>query len=173
MTDEDVHALISAYLIDANAENATGTHRGAVLVWASIIDDVLLRMLKAHFVELNAEQRNGLFGPMGPLGGFSSRTKMLHALGIIKRDEMEVIDIVRGVRNKFAHSLGVSLNDATLSDISSDLAVRLQGGTPMGEPRHQFTGACSTLLCLLVQRLRKIAPSPGVPDDRPLVDRAW
>lgn len=173
MTSEEVRDLLIAYMRDANAENATGTHRGFVLVWASIIDDVLLRMLKAYFVPLNSGQRDELYGPMGPLGGFSNRTKTLHALGIIHRDEMAAIDELRSIRNKFAHKLNVSLDDEDLADRCRDFGNLLTGEKGRGDPKLQLGGGCSSLLMLLVNRLSRIQTTPGLADGRDLPDRAY
>lgn len=173
MTDQEVRQLIEAYLRDANAENAAGTHRGFVLVWASIIDDVLLQMLKVHFVaNLNKKDCDGLFGPMGPLGGFSNRTKMLHALGIIHRDEKNAIDQLRGIRNDFAHRLNVSLDDAVLAKKCIDFGNRMTGEIGNGDPKLKLGGGCATLLMLLVNRLSRIQRTSGIPDVRALPDRA-
>lgn len=173
MTPDEVRALIGQYLNEANAENAVGGHRGLVLVWASIIDDVLERMLKSYFVPINREQRDELFGPMGPVGEFSNRIKMAFALGLIKRDEMDCIDELRRIRNKFAHRLGVSLNDPDLAVASSTFGNRLTGDNGRGDPTLKFTAGCGSLLMILVNRLSRITTTPGVPDDRNLPDRAY
>lgn len=164
--------LMEGYLNEANAENAAGTHRGLVLVWASIIDDILLKMLKEHFVQLNSSQRDDLFGPMGPLGGFSNRTKLLHALGIIKRDEMQAIDELRSIRNKFAHKLGLSLDDDELAETCNSFGATLTGSNE-STPMLNFGSGCASLLMLLINRWSLITKTAGIPDDRDLPDRAY
>ncbi|WJR66969.1 hypothetical protein QTA58_22720 [Neorhizobium sp. CSC1952] len=173
MTPQEVQELIQRYLADANAENATGTHRGLVLVWASIIDDVLMRMLNEHFVALNPRQRDALFGPNGPLNEFSSRTKMLRALGILHSDEVAVIDDLRRIRNKFAHALGISLNEPELSLQCNNFGNTMTGEMGIGDPKLKFSGGCGSLLMLLINRLSRITRAAGLPDTRELPERAY
>jgi hypothetical protein len=56
-----ISEALNAYLRDANEENARGTERGSVLVWTSILDDMMLRLLTKHFVELNSKEREQMF----------------------------------------------------------------------------------------------------------------
>lgn len=173
MTDEEALQLMQQYLDDANAENAAGTHRGVVLVWASIVDSLLSKMLKAHLVPLNGEQSDHLFGQNGPLGSFSSRTKMLHALGIIQRDEMTAIDLMRKIRNDFAHQVGLTLNDPPFAQQCRQFKERMTGESGGGDPKLMFIFGCGPLVMLLVNRLRRIERTQGMPDNRPLPDRAF
>lgn len=165
--------LLQSYLHDANAENASGTHRGVVLVWASIVDDVLLRILKAHFVEMNGDQRDALFGPLGPVGSFSSKTKICFAMGLIARDEMVAIDELRSIRNKFAHKIGVDLTDEELVNRCLSFGSMMTGERMHGDPKHALTGGCGSLLMLLINRLGRVTRCTGLSDERPLPDRAY
>jgi len=162
------------YLDEANKENAAGTQRGVVLVWSSIIDDMLYKMLSAHFIELNKDLTDKTFGPNGPAGSFSNRTKLCFALGLIKKDEMKVIDMVRDIRNDFAHDISIDLNKAPLADKCRKLGNLFdhhQSNTY--DPRLSFSGACSSLLMLLSNRLPLITRVEVIVDDRELPDRPY
>lgn len=93
---------------EANRENASGTERGLVLVWASMVDEMLCRLLEQFLVE-NTITKDMLRVGSGPLSAFSARTKAAFSLGLISKDELQAIEVVRAVRNSFAHKLGKQL----------------------------------------------------------------
>ncbi len=162
------------YLDEANKENAAGTHRGIVLVWSSIIDDMLYKMLSAHFIELNKDLTDRTFGPNGPAGSFSNRTRLCFALGLIKKDEMKVIDMVRDIRNDFAHEISIDLNNAPLADKCRKLGHLFDHHqSKTYDPRLSFAGACGSLLGLLSNRLALIKRSEAINDDRELPYRPY
>lgn len=83
---------------------ADETDRGAVILGATAVDDVLQKAILERMVTLNADEEDRLFGPDRPLGSFSARVRMAHALGIIDRDQRKVCDLIREMRNACAHS---------------------------------------------------------------------
>jgi hypothetical protein len=79
------------------------TDRGAVIIVATLLDDLLATHLQNKMVKLNSEEEDKLFGPDRPLGSFSARIRMAYALGIIDRPAAKKLDILREIRNACAH----------------------------------------------------------------------
>ena len=130
---------------------------GAVLDFAESLNEGLLDLLRGHSV--TGKSADDLFKARGPLATFSARIDAAHAFGLITDSERRDLDLIRQIRNAFAH---VSLG--SLADISFNLpAVRTRclqlaefppdlvreakavGWLPRydpASPRDRFTGAC-------------------------------
>lgn len=89
--------------------------RGMVLVSAGFIENQLKITLLAFFRDVPSSSR--LFdGPAGPLQSLSSRILACHSLGLINDMEFEDLQIIRKIRNKFAHEIQVSFEDQSIRD---------------------------------------------------------
>lgn len=124
---------------DKMAESVEGeTDRGAVIILATVIEDVLAEQIRGKMGWLSADERSRLFGPDGPLGTFSALIRMAHALGVIDRDLMRACDIVREMRNACAHSRKpISFQDDVLWDAFEALARKLAiGDLPQRDPEQ-------------------------------------
>ena len=130
---------------------------GAVLDFAESLNEGLLDLLRGHSV--TGKSADDLFKARGPLATFAARIDAAHAFGLITDSERRDLDLIRQIRNAFAH---VSLG--SLADISFNLpAVRIRclqlaefppdlvreakavGWLPdydPASPRDRFTGAC-------------------------------
>jgi hypothetical protein len=78
------------------------TDRGVALVATSFLDKQLKDALAAFLIE-NASARDLLSGFNAPFGTFGTRIAGCHALGLITDNEARQSDILRKVRNQFAH----------------------------------------------------------------------
>lgn len=148
---------LQTYLDDANNENACGTERGTVLVWASILDEMLTDLLRSFLIPLNNGKSDEIFEPDGPLSTFSAKTKIAFAVGLITKEEAECLNSVRKIRNDFAHKIGETLTQPPHSDRCRTLCIRLNGKIDMLEPRHWFSTACGRLLIFLSRRINEAA----------------
>ena len=147
---------IHQFLDEANRENASGTERGLVLVWAAMLDEMLCRLLE-HFLVVDKVTHGVLRGgPGDPLTSFSSRTKVAFSLGLIAKDEMQAIDKVRAIRNDFAHKVGVSLEDQSFRSKCEDIYSRTVGDEATFEARHFYSAGCARLLMVLSNRIAEI-----------------
>lgn len=101
-TDDDIPFSISNGIRIANELKAE-TDRGAVLVIAAFLDDLLRLLLKRHF---NNDDKvvNELLSKSGPLGTFASRIKLAYCLDLIRRELYADLQTVRKIRNEFAHT---------------------------------------------------------------------
>jgi DNA-binding MltR family transcriptional regulator len=81
--------------------------RAAIVLGAAWLDEGLAALLRAVLLPAmeKKEESDELLGLNGPLGDFASRIKLCHRLGLINDDFRKAIDIIRKMRNKFAHSV--------------------------------------------------------------------
>jgi hypothetical protein len=80
------------------------SERGCALFAAAYLDHSLSDLLYVSLVA-NKKIENDLFEGTAPLASFSSRIKMAYYLGFISPPCRRDLDIIRGIRNDFAHKL--------------------------------------------------------------------
>ena len=106
--------------------------RAVVVLGAARIDVALEHLLKAVMVHHSGGADN-LFEPDRPLGTFSAKIALAYRLNLIDSDIEHALQMIRKVRNDFAHSITRSslseshhknrvaeLNKATAKSLSSD-----------------------------------------------------
>ncbi|UZE46996.1 transcriptional regulator [Rhodopseudomonas sp. P2A-2r] len=145
-TDPHYKAFYGA-LIELNTE----TDRGIALVLTSFLDKILGEVLCAFFID-NEATKLLLVGFNAPLGTFNSRVAACHALGLISDDEAGRINIMRKVRNEFAHEIGVNFNEGRVKDLCNNLAA-----DSATKPRDKFTHAGISILIPLLSRPKEVA----------------
>jgi DNA-binding MltR family transcriptional regulator len=102
-----------AAFAEAIATFTKQTDRGCALVAAAWVDDALAEYVRA-VLRPDQHVSDQLFQSEGPLGTFSARIKIAYMFGLIERYEYEDLEIIRSIRNEFAHvrqnlRLGVGL----------------------------------------------------------------
>lgn len=78
--------------------------RSTLILHAALIEAMLVDMLKQHMPGLNSDEQKELFDFEGPIGSFSNRIRMAHALGLISRSDRKKCDLLRVMRNVCVHS---------------------------------------------------------------------
>ena len=78
--------------------------RSAVIIGAAKIEEQIEGLLKAVLVN-NPASNDPLFDSDRALGPFSAKVEMAYRLGLITADLRSALDIVRRIRNQFAHSV--------------------------------------------------------------------
>jgi DNA-binding MltR family transcriptional regulator len=78
------------------------TDRGAALLGAAFLDDVLEVMLRSAFVD-DSEAVNKLISSGRPLESFGVRAHLAYCMGLLAPDIYHDINIIREIRNDFAH----------------------------------------------------------------------
>lgn len=136
MLEED-----SKYFSEFLAEFQKESDRGTALVGAALLGARLERILRNHFI--TGKSANELLnGGSAPLASFSARIKCCHALGLITDNEKQDIDIIRAIRNAFAHQEhGLSFESSKIAGLCSSLLSRLSGSleeTMPYTPRTRF-----------------------------------
>jgi mannitol operon repressor len=133
------------FLGDFNAES----DRGAVLSSAAYIDDLLGQTIAAFLVE--GAQTKDLVGEYpGPLSGFSARIMAAHALGLISTMERDECNLIRKVRNEFAHAVKMSFANTKAESLCGGLKLSVgpvEGVKPNTRMRYQ-TAAVAMILRL-------------------------
>lgn len=171
---------------DFHKEILHGTDRSIALVGAALVDSALLRVLTIHFVEMDEKHFNAMFFKEGaPLASFSSRIRMGHALGVYDDHLMGILDIIRRVRNAFAHSLRPI-------DFNHPLVIEECEGLPKAKLKDKLTHSlkplaenyvaiCANIEGVLLDHgkrnvnkkisvdLMKAAPSPDISDELQLL----
>ncbi|MGY4371111.1 hypothetical protein ACVW1A_007176 [Bradyrhizobium sp. LB1.3] len=77
---------------------------GSVLVTAGLIEDELEKLLLSAGRPLENKTAKEIFGAMGPLHGFSAKIEIAYMFELINRDVRDDLRIIKGIRNKFAHT---------------------------------------------------------------------
>lgn len=78
------------------------TDRGVALLAVAFLDDVLDVMLRAVMVN-EPEAVNRLMGTGRALESFGARTHLAYCMGLLGRDVYHDVNLVREIRNDFAH----------------------------------------------------------------------
>ncbi len=103
---------------------ATPEERHAAIVGAAAIEHGLKRSIGLHFAD-DADY-GAIFDvyPNAPLSSFAARTLMGRALGVIDDRTQGDLNVIRRIRNIFAHSIhSVTFRTAEVADLVSDLKV--------------------------------------------------
>lgn len=144
---------ISAFIEEFKSQ----TDRGAAIVAAAALDDALAHAIQTRFVSLSNRQTESLFGRMRPLSSFSAKIELGAAIGLYDQNLRGALNMVRDVRNHFAHHIGqTGFNDPSVAKLV------LSARPPMlpkdSPPRAIFDLAFLVAFMLL----RAIATQPSV-----------
>ena len=122
-----------------------------VLALATFIEDSLGRLLLAYFRNCKATKElvEGFNAPLGTLG---ARTKAAYSFGLITKEQYHDIEILRKVRNQFAHNWeGVSLTRTDIQSMIGQLSAYTLDHRPIeGSLRERLLGTLSTC-CIELQ----------------------
>jgi len=139
------------------------TERGAALAAAAFLDDLLGQILKAFLID--DEPADKLLSGFGaPLSSFSTRIAMVRALGLLNEVECRECELIRKVRNEFAHKVKMTFDDKRVAGLCSGMEYRAR---PYGDvtvsTRGAFTTAAVGLILSLTNRphyvgLERLAP---------------
>lgn len=141
--------------------------RGAVLISAAVIDDLLSRTIEAFLVEGFTNRL--LTGFNAPLGTFSARIEMAAALGLISSDERHNAVIVRRVRNEFAHTMEASFESHPIVQRCAEFRIDpYWDGSIFGSAQGRFQLATAGLVLDLEHRPRAVAPARLSPRKWPM-----
>lgn len=84
-----------------------GSDRAAAIFTGIEVDEATRRTLLGWLritKSKDHDDEDGLFGPMKPLASFSARIRLLYALRIVGEETRDDLNIIREIRNAFAHS---------------------------------------------------------------------
>lgn len=119
--------------------------RGLVLSLAAFAEEALGHLLKTFLLD-NESSSKLLDGFNAPLGTFSARIKGCHALGLIEDVQAGDLEILRKIRNEFAHSwAAVELENQRIRSLVERLSYPLT--------RHDFPSTAREKLVLTISFL--------------------
>jgi hypothetical protein len=119
------------------------TDRGAALIGTTIIDNMLAATIEA-FLVVGKASKELLYGSLAPIHSFASRINLAFALGLINEHEHSESNLIRKIRNEFAHrGVGLAYSDPKINALCDRLKSDLPGGSPafIGKPRDVFVNA--------------------------------
>jgi len=160
--DGDQYATILLELLQ-------GDERSTAIVGGALVDDALEQMLRDHFLAAkigDSTLAERLLQFNGPLGTFSARIDLCYALKFYGPDTYHDLDLIRKVRNHFAHRLlmpdakklmrKVSFTTQRIASLCNELRLSNKYFTekPHG-PREKYAQACLMTAVILVAPLRK------------------
>lgn len=139
--------------------------RGCALFASAYLDKALSDLLYLSLI-YNKKIEEDLFKGMAPLSTFSSRIKLTYYLGKISAECKRDLETVRGIRNDFAHNIGlISFDTQSIADRCRNLGFSYHKKD--AHPRAHFTAAaCGILAIVQATGLKSVAPTAR-PDDRP------
>jgi mannitol operon repressor len=150
------------FLADFNRE----TERGAALAAAAVLDELLGRTI-AGFLIPNKGSNALLDGFNAPLGTFSARIACAYALGLLTEKEYKECELIRKIRNEFAHQIKVSFKTQKVAALSGQLTYSAKSyGDVHVDSRGQFTTSAVLLILNLTNR-------PHYVEQRRLKETTW
>ena len=138
--------------------------RGCVLIAAAYLDDSLDELLQASFSQNSVCKKKAvepLFSGLGPLSSFSAKIKLSFALELIDEDVFTSLEIIRKIRNEFAHTFvdlsfdtpsvadrvaNLHIPDGMGSDIQLEAETEGEGVVTISKYRFGFATAASGLI---------------------------
>jgi DNA-binding MltR family transcriptional regulator len=79
------------------------TDRGLAITSSAMLDHLLASLIEKFLVDDKKATKELLCNSMSPLGTFASRIAIAYSLGLISSNERNDLNIIREIRNKFAH----------------------------------------------------------------------
>lgn len=162
-------------LSDMEKEFYGESDRAVVILQASMVENALEIALR----KVLKQEVPGLFDYDGPMGTLANRIKVGYALGIFGATTRGDLNLIRELRNQFAHCRNpLSFDMPVVADVCSHLQIPNVAGvsiTPMGlvdvtgderlatdlkNPKTRYICACFSITVQLVQFSRSDASSP-------------
>ena len=131
--------------------------RGAVLISTGFLEQQLKDILLA-FMLSNSQAADLVEGHNAPLGTFSARITACYVLSLISENEHHDLNLVRRIRNDFAHDIHTSFETQSIIDRCRELRHKAHDydSEKLGEvrvgPSGQFRTAAVGLIMNLVNR---------------------
>ena len=128
-------------------EMKTGSDRACAIVGATALDQCLSDLIAAWFVG-SPKDADALLGVERPLGTFGAKIKCAYCLGLLNRPAYLDFELIRRIRNQFAHEITASFDTPKIASQCMQLRHLLPFMKETTKPRERFTGAHYVLLML-------------------------
>ncbi len=147
--------------------------RAAAIVGVALLDSRLEKAFRAIMLDgLSQDKLNDLFeGPTAPLGSYSGKARVAHALGIIGERSFADLKKLGKIRNLFAHELHItSFEHEDVRQLCDQLqltAIRSMGQDPPATPKEKFIHSTVLAAKLMYSELVTGTPLGTAPDKSP------
>ena len=146
MAPKKVHtaAQITAFLEELEKQ----TDRGAALVAAAVLDEILEILITERLIEVSQVRHDALFGRGKPLDLFSAKIELGFQLGLYPNAARIQFEMIREVRNKFAHRIEpLKFDDPKIKE---EITSRRTPHSPKNKPpREEFWQMFAALASIL------------------------
>jgi hypothetical protein len=133
--------------------------RAVALMAVSAVDQVLVDLLLSRFVPLSdTEIEAQFFGKNANFGTFSIRTDLCYMLGLIHKGEKRDLDIMRRVRNAFAHGTEPLTFESDPVKAAVLSLSYVKHAHPDGQARDQFIGCAASYHVSFVSKVNDNLP---------------
>jgi hypothetical protein len=151
---------------------AIENERGAAIILAVHLETALQTALVKR-LKIDKKHFGDMFGFNGPMGTFDNKVRMASAIGLLTDETRSYLDVIRRIRNAFAHSMvPISfktrevLNACSLLKVPKSLpptTIRTSEGL---SPRETYQRTCETIAHnLFVAARMYVRMSPVPPPD--------
>jgi hypothetical protein len=169
---------------------AKGNDRATAIMFGSFVEATLERLLAKQLrQDLNSDDRKKVFEYEGALGTFSSKTIMAYAMSLIGPVSRADLDLIRFLRNEFAHSrISFTFTTPEVSAVCAQLKIpnepyhhipfgylqrvssdELEAASDINHPRTRYITTCHQLSYRM--QVKRDGPQAGdiaFPNDEPL-----
>jgi hypothetical protein len=148
-------------LVQVFQDLANGSDRAAALIAAAEVDNALEDAIASEWTNMEPDDRELIFSPLGPLSGLAMKVRVAHAMGIFGAITKRDLEKIAHMRNGFAHSSRPwsfdhePIHSECLSlQVLKSYSVRELGRLPnlYEEPRNargMFTDTCLAVVTVL------------------------
>lgn len=139
--------------------------RGCALFAAAFLDTTLEQLIRAVLLDSKRVEEDLLQGT-APLATFSARIKFSYYLGLISAECRSELDIIRKIRNDFAHDASlISFDTPAIANRCRGLSYSYHESSHRA--RGHFTASTSKLLAIIQRLTAETKRATLRPDDRP------
>ncbi|MFB9080170.1 MltR family transcriptional regulator [Flavobacterium procerum] len=122
------------------------TDRGCCLLAVSFLDNEIQNLLKSKLVG-SKKFIEKLFEFNGPIGTLSSKIKLAFSIGLICKELMDDLELLRKIRNQFGHSYEpINFKTQSIHDNIQKLKGHFYQPSENAEPRMIFTNCVLTII---------------------------
>ncbi len=105
------------WLRNLHIEFMKETDRGAAIVAAAMLEEVLKLLIRAKLVVAPKTDRSIIDGAKAPLNTFDAKIDAAYQMGLISKFMASDLHVIRNIRNKFAHSpIGHTFESESIRD---------------------------------------------------------
>ncbi len=132
--------------------------RGKVLISTGFMEEQLREVLTSFMLDC-PKAKEFVGGGNAPLSTFSSRITGCYVLGLITKDEHDALDLIRKIRNEFAHNIHTTFESPKVADRCRELVKKEPFKSTveeMGDNKRKsviyFITVAGSLITLLTER---------------------